>query len=669
VGQRLASKLLLIGWDAADWKHITPLLDQGLLPTLDTFINEGVMGNIATLQPSFSPMLWTSIATGKWADEHGILGFTEPDPVTGQIRPVSSTSRKVKAIWNILTQRGLKAHVVGWWASHPAEPINGVAVSDLFPHASAPLGQPWPMPDQTVHPSELADVLALLRLHPGELNESVLLPFVPLASKVDQDKDKHLATLAKIIAECCSIHNAATWILENREWDFLGVYDISIDHFCHAFMTFHPPRMERVSEDRYDLYKDVIAGAYRFHDMLLARLLELAGPDATVMIVSDHGFHSDHLRPSWIPGWAAGPAVQHRPFGIFCLKGPHVRRDERVYGVNLLDVTPTILHLFGLPVGRDMPGRALVQALEESPNPESIPSWELEPGDCGMHPDHVRSDPASTHAMHQQLVALGYVEALNENQEKALANLLRERNYNLAEVFFNSDRAAAAAPLLEDLARNYPKDLRLILALARCQWKLGRVAAAKQALEPLLEAEKPPSGADLLMGTIRFEEGDARGALEHLLRAEEASPQLPSLHLQIGSAYLKQRRWSDAARAFAKALTIDPDSPHGHLGLAVVHLREHRGEEAVDEALTAVGLLHFLPLGHFYLGVALMRLDQWQRAALAFETSVSMAPGIAAAHRFLARIYEGPGGDRSRADTHRRRARELLARRAPRAAV
>ena len=46
---RMAEKVLLIGWDAADWEHIPPLLEAGLLPTLDGLIKEGVMGNLATL--------------------------------------------------------------------------------------------------------------------------------------------------------------------------------------------------------------------------------------------------------------------------------------------------------------------------------------------------------------------------------------------------------------------------------------------------------------------------------------------------------------------------------------------------------------------------------------------------------------------------------------------
>ena len=57
-------KVLLVGWDAADWKVIMPLVDAGKMPNLARFLEEGICGNLATLQPVLSPMLWTSIATG-----------------------------------------------------------------------------------------------------------------------------------------------------------------------------------------------------------------------------------------------------------------------------------------------------------------------------------------------------------------------------------------------------------------------------------------------------------------------------------------------------------------------------------------------------------------------------------------------------------------------------
>jgi len=227
-------KVLLIGWDAADWKIIDPLMDNGLMPALESLVDPGVIGNIATLDPPLSPMLWTSIATGKHADKHGVLGFVEPAPDGKGIRPVSVTTRKVKAIWNILTQSGYKTHVVGWWPSHTAEPINGISISNFFQRSVTPLDKHWPMPPGVLHPKTKEDTFKELRIHLAELTEAHILPFIPNASRIDQEKDKRIQMLAKVIAECSSIHAAATHILENEEWDFMAVYHDAIDHFCHG---------------------------------------------------------------------------------------------------------------------------------------------------------------------------------------------------------------------------------------------------------------------------------------------------------------------------------------------------------------------------------------------------------------------------------------------------
>jgi len=676
----LAKKVLLIGWDAADWKIINPLLDQGLMPTLEDLVNHGVIGNLATLQPVLSPMLWNSIATGMRPDKHGILGFIEPDPQTGRVRPVTSTSRKVKAIWNILTQRGYKTHVVGWFAGHPAEPINGISVSDLYPYAVAPLEparpeKAWPLPPGAVYPESLRETFAQLRMHPAEVTEAAILPVIPRAAEIDQEKDKRLESYAKVLSENCSIHNAATWILQNQPWDFMAVYYNAIDHFCHGFMHFHPPRMEGIPEDQFEIYKDVVNGAYRFHDMMLQTLLELAGPETTVILVSDHGFHSDHLRPRGIPIEPAGPAVQHRNFGIVAISGAHIKQDERIYGATLLDVTPTILTLFGLPVGADMDGRVLVQAFEEPPEINRIPSWEQEAGDCGMHPEDLRVDPVAAQAVLQRFVALGYVEAPGEDQAKAAEMAVREQHYNLARAFIDGRRYRDALPLLKELVKKWPDDVRFSQYLAQCYLAMRRRAEAKAILEQLIsnpprpaakdepevpkseseargEMPKPHPWADLLMGIIQFEEENMEGALASLLQAERSDPRLPDLHLRIGDVYLRQKRVDDAGRAFQRALEIDGDSPAAHLGLAIVHLRKRRNEQAAGQALHAVGLQHFLPKGHFYLGVALARLGHRERAALAFETSLTMLPGLMAAHRWLATLYRQPGGDPEKAARH-----------------
>ena len=106
-------RLLLVGWDAADWKVIDPLMSKGEMPNLSRLVSEGVRGNLATMYPPLSPMLWTSIATGKRPSKHGIHGFIEPTQDGLGVRPITNLGRKTKAFWNILNQTGKRSIVVG----------------------------------------------------------------------------------------------------------------------------------------------------------------------------------------------------------------------------------------------------------------------------------------------------------------------------------------------------------------------------------------------------------------------------------------------------------------------------------------------------------------------------------------------------------------------------
>src|ERR1700690_3553619 len=160
----LGRKVLLVGWDAADWKVIHPLMHAGKMPNLQRIVENGVSGQISTLHPPLSPMLWTSIATGKRPFQHGIHGFSEPTPDGRGVQPVTNLSRKTKALWNILNQNDLRSVVIGWGPTPPAEPINGVMISDHYHRARGPIERGWPLPANTVHPPELAEALASLRM-------------------------------------------------------------------------------------------------------------------------------------------------------------------------------------------------------------------------------------------------------------------------------------------------------------------------------------------------------------------------------------------------------------------------------------------------------------------------------------------------------------------------
>ncbi len=654
----LAKKVLLIGWDAADWKVIDPLLQAGKMPTLARLIDGGARGSIATLDPPCSPMLWTSVATGKTADLHNIVYFVEPDPEGRGVRPVLGSSRHGKALWNILTQAGLRSNVVGWWPSHPAEPIDGVMVSDFWRTAKAPLGEPWPPTPGAVHPEGLAESLDALRVHPGELTAAHILPFIPRAAEIDQNEDRKLNAVAKIVARTASVHAAATWAMRHTEWDLTAVYYDALDHLGHGFMKYHPPQQPHVPEEEYELYKDVVTAGYQFFDLMLHRLLDLAGEDTTVILLSDHGFHSDHLRPAAIPKIPAGPAVEHRPFGVLCMRGPHLRRGEPIHGASLLDITPTVLTLFGLPVGRDMRGKPLVQAFEEPFVPDAIPSWEDVPGEAGLHPSETRLDPWAEREAMAQLVELGYVEAPDGDAHERVERTIRERQYHLARVFLSTGRSEEAVAPLEAAVAGDPEEPRYGLFLAQCYRRLGRLADARALADRLADAHGAFPMLRVLQAQLALREGQPEEALAALQSLQDLPAGDVEVLLQIGSVYLRMRAFAEAEAHFDQALATDPDCARAHHGRAIALLGQRRSKEAMDAELDAVSRLYFYPDAHFYLGVAFTRLGWIDRAIEAFETCLAQAPSYWLAHRWLARIYRDylrqPHLARSHAEAYRR---------------
>ncbi|NNC87072.1 MAG: tetratricopeptide repeat protein [Akkermansiaceae bacterium] len=657
MAERKRQKVLLIGWDGADWEHITPLLEEGLLPNLEGLIDRGVMGNLATLQPVLSPMLWNSIATGKLADKHGVYGFMEPDPERGGARPFSSLSRKCKAIWNILNQEGYRSNVVAWWASHPAEPINGAVVSNMFNQVRR---DPLRVPPGTIHPREREDELGDMRVEPRELTAADILPFIPRAAEIDQQNDPSLRAFMKVLSDCASVQAVTTRLMEGDDWDFTAVYFDAIDHFCHGFAQFHPPRLPHVPEKGFEMYKDVIRTAYRFHDIMLARQLDLAGPDALILLCSDHGFHTRHLRPSATPREPAGPAVWHRDMGILVISGPGIKKDERVYGANIIDVTPTLLAAMGLPVGEDMDGRVLMDVFEEPPAVKSVPSWEDIPGDDGMHRPGARIEAGWSEELTRQFVALGYVEDHGADVGKAGESARTESEYNLARVHLSARQFDKALPLFEELVRRHPWEDRFIQHLIVT---LARAGYARQALDVMAAAY--PDGrlpVNLTMVRIRaLRDAEGRDAA---IAAFDAIPaefmQFPRLRRQVGTTLLHLGRFEDAAELLEGAVALDADD-HAAMGeLAKVYLRQRRWKEAAEMALEAVGRLHQQPAVHLVLGQALMRLGYAEQAAQAFEVGLRMRPESYSGHRRLSWLAAKMLNDPERAARHHVEANRIL---------
>ena len=658
-------RLLLIGWDAADWQVIHPLVDAGLMPNLERLINAGTIGNLASLSPMLSPILWTSIATGKRAYAHGVRGFVEPMPDRSGIRPVGTRTRTCKALWNILAQSKRPSVVCAWQASHPAEPVQGAMFSNLFaiPPADA-TPKKWPVAAGSVQPPQLAAALNALRVHPNEVEGSILQQLIPRAAELDQSDpviQRGLTFLAQRLAEVITVHSTATELLENQPWDFGAVYYECIDQVGHLFMPFHPPRLPEVLEPEFELYKEVMTGIYRFHDLMLERLIQLAGPETYFMIVSDHGFQSGPGRPRG----PVEPAQWHRPQGIFLLSGPGIVADQMIEGATLLDIAPTILTLLGLPVGEDMEGKVLVNAFTAPPTISRVPSWEEISGADGRLTSAVgEDDPAAAQGALRQLVELGYIAPPGDDAQRAIAQAEAEMDFNTAASLLEGSRALKAMEVMEKLTSQYPDEPRYWLLLVQTCFAAQQPQDAAPCLAALERLQPGSPQTLVLRGMLAWARKDLAECRAAFQAAEKIAPHDPTTQAYLGRLYLRQRQWVEAERAFRRALALDPDSAEAHYGLSVALPRQDKVEDGIEHALYAVGLRHDFPEAHFQLGAVLSRRGWYDRAVQAFEISLRMRPGFVLAHRYLSKIHTH-FGRLEQARFHRETADRLLTQNAP----
>ena len=640
-------RLLLVGWDSADWKLIHPLMDAGAMPTLEKLVNSGTSGNLTTLDPQLSPMLWTSIATGKMAYHHGVPGFTEVDPQSGAIVPVSAATRKCTTLWEMLAERGLKSHIVSWFATQGEQNIPGKMVSNMYCHVpkvpkdSDPATWP-PPPPGTYWPPELAEDLNEDRVSMHDIDpDYVLRLFVPNGHKVDQSKDRRLVSLAKRLAEAFSAHNAAVRLMEiDPEWDLFAVYYRTIDEICHEFMHYHPPKMAGIPEDDFEMYRDVVNGAYRMHDLMLRRLLELAGPETSVMLVSDHGFHSDHLRPKFTPRVPAGITVWHRPQGVFVASGECFCKDELVFGARLLDITPTILHYFGLPIGQDMEGRVLEDVFSERRTVEMIPTWEPA---VGVQRQRAKLDEKENRALLDQFVALGYIDKIPEDNSVAISVTNRENDWNMARAYMYAQKHEQALPLLERCFHAQPFRSDYAQVLANCQLQLKMLEEADKTIDQARGHFGRTENADLIKASIAIEREDFATALELLEGVKDKFPEEVQIQLFMARCYAALRRWDEGLAAVERVLKADPDNAQAFLVRTRIELHQNQSLEAVDSALAAIGLQYGNPMGHYLLGAGLLKLNKLKEAEKAFGNCHRLAPMFLPAMSMLAKVYNKLG--------------------------
>jgi len=165
------TRVAIFALDGADWDLLTELADDGRIPNIKALAQGGTTGTVQTIQPTVSPMVWTTVATGLPPDRHGVLDF-----VDSQKTPIESNSRHAPAVWDIADGFGREAEVTSWWTSWPPTAKNSICFDTpvqmipgaVYPPDMAPRAESLLVPVETVG---YGQVRRFLNVSPAEFDK------------------------------------------------------------------------------------------------------------------------------------------------------------------------------------------------------------------------------------------------------------------------------------------------------------------------------------------------------------------------------------------------------------------------------------------------------------------------------------------------------------------
>jgi predicted AlkP superfamily phosphohydrolase/phosphomutase/tetratricopeptide (TPR) repeat protein len=685
--------VLIVGLDGADWDVINPMIVRGELPNLARLKGAGVWARMRSNVPTLSPLLWTTVATGKAPDKHGINDFLVVDRKSGRQVPINSTFRKVKALWNILSEADLSNDVIAWWATWPVEAITGHMISDRVSYSTWDVARPEESRG-SVHPPEYSTTVARLRVGPEAIPYGQIAEFVHVsegefreansrASKETGSEDKEsIKVLTRVLAATETYRKIALDLLESRRQPsnparLFAVYFQGIDEVNHRFAHCTSPRTPQCSVGDSRRFKDALGAFYRYQDRIVGEILARA-PEATVIVLSDHGFKSGENRPNDSkPFIEDQPGFWHNLSGIFIASGPAIGKGE-IPAVTLYDVAPTVLYLLGLPVPEDMPGRVLEPALAPGvlaaapvakvPSYETLPLQEAsdsgrnggaragataagEGGGSRPHPKGEALQASTDDEIVDQLRSLGYVGAGRPAGGSGSASpgaagvptLLYHTN--LGTVYLGKKQYdRAEAEYLKALALD-PRSAQALTDLAALYELRGESEKALEQLRALERVSSPGEPApyarmaDLFIKLGRHEDG-----LAFLRRIESRQGSGQGAHdvpLEVGIGMLEAAagRRPEAERSFLKAVSIDPVSVPAMQELFALYDAEGRATELESRIRAAISRSPRSPMHHNWLGLVLRRRGDLPGAEAELRKALELAPGLVGSMANLGSLY------------------------------
>jgi len=422
-GASRGPRYVLVGMDALTWDIMDPMLDKGRLPNFQALIDRGVRARLKTLKSTYiSASIWTTILTGKVPKHHGIDGW-----FTTKGFSKNSSHRTTKFLPQILGEHGIKTAAVGFMATWPAEEINGWIVSDLASYGRFKYANPQANRmvksyryleriERVTWPPGLLSKIMPVMMAPNEVPRKVYQAVLPMTDEQWEEfkrietlnSNDDLSLLKFSVVTDYNFHRAGLEIIQRHDPDAYMVYFEGPDIMEHFFWKYMEPSHfpEQVTQQGVARFGQAIQNYYVFMDTLLGEIVRACAKDAVIIVCSDHGMERVDFWGQ--DGIHSGQHRTSKPWGILVMSGPQIKQGAEIETPVVFDITPTLLHLAAVPVGRDMNGRVLESAIKDEFMAEN-PVRYIETHDKGMEKKKEIASPRDAD-IKQRLRAIGYLE-------------------------------------------------------------------------------------------------------------------------------------------------------------------------------------------------------------------------------------------------------------------
>jgi predicted AlkP superfamily phosphohydrolase/phosphomutase len=371
-------KVIVVGVNGMEWDILRPLLLQGKLPNLSKVIKSGTYGKLRTVSAPNCPRVYSTMFTSMKPEEHGVTGF-----IVGGIT-ANTNMLKQEPIWSYLSKSGVTVGMANVPATFPVLPVNGYMISGMLTRGKD-------CEDGVLCAPKLSEVQGGDPVYPAAMKAELLKNVgdfyidcerMPSAEQLRGHEPEVIDTWLKKVQV---IREEQTklfdYLLTNHPTDFTWMVQSCEDrtgHWLYPIAPYNAGYNPKINSVRTDAFPN----QYIAFDSVLGTILKHVDENTYLFILSDHGIkplrefeetdphaHMDHEKTTPVIAkhdFADGDDVP----GSFVAMGPGIKHDQRLMGfeASVYDITPTILHLYGIEQPMQMHGHVLTEIFETSPN-------------------------------------------------------------------------------------------------------------------------------------------------------------------------------------------------------------------------------------------------------------------------------------------------------------